>query len=349
MTFRFGSVCSGIDAASVAWKDLPWECAFLSEIAAFPRKVLRHHYPDVPLHGDFTTIKGNEYGAVDLLIGGTPCQSFSVAGLRKGFEDSRGNLALEFIKLVKRTAPRWFIWENVPGVLSLDGGRAFLWFLSRLGECGYGFAYRILDSQYWGIPQRRRRVFVIGYIGDWRPPATVLFERESLRGNPTQDRKKRQDIASTLTTGFGSRGVDADQIANGNYAIAKCLTARGAGGRNLDPETSNLLPCYGIQGNIIGRREENGGNGLGVRAEQSPTLTSTDRHAVLHERVRKLTPVECERLMGFPDDYTKIDKKTSDSSRYIALGNSMAVPVIRWLGERINNFERDYYGKKTNT
>jgi len=300
------------------------------------------------------------------------CQSFSIAGLRKGLDDERGNLSLEFIKLVKRTNPKWIIWENVPGVLSSTSHNApnpcpppepldlecegqemvteeeydseelhaFNCFLSALSECGYGIAYRILDSQNWGVPQRRRRVFVVGYLGDWRAPASILFESESLRGNIKKIKEKRKDIAGTLTTGFGSRGIDSDQIANGNYAIMKCLTARGAGGGNMDPETANFIPCYGIQSNIIGRQDHHGGNGLGIKEQQSPTLTSADRHAVCFDQVRRLTPIECEKLQGFPKDYTKIDDKTGDSPRYTALGNSMAVPVIRWLGERIEKFER---------
>ena len=115
---RYGSVCSGIEAATAAWHPLGWTPAFFSEIEPFPRAVLAHHYPKVPLHGDFTTIGADEYGAIDLLVGGTPCQSFSIAGLRGGLDDDRGNLALEFLRLADRKHPRWLVWENVPGVLS---------------------------------------------------------------------------------------------------------------------------------------------------------------------------------------------------------------------------------------
>jgi DNA (cytosine-5)-methyltransferase 1 len=160
--FRYGSVCSGIEVATVAWHPLGWQPAFFSEIKKFPRAVLSHHYPDVPLHGDFTTIKGDEYGSIDLLVGGTPCQSFSVAGLRKGLSDERGNLALEYIKLAARTRPRRIVWENVPGVLSSGKGQDFGSFLGALAELGYGFAWRVLDAQYFGVAQRRRRVFVVG-------------------------------------------------------------------------------------------------------------------------------------------------------------------------------------------
>jgi DNA (cytosine-5)-methyltransferase 1 len=181
----------------MAWHGLGWEPAFFSEIDSFPRSVLAHHYPDVPLHDDFTTIKQGEYGAIDLLVGGTPCQSFSIAGLRGGMDDDRGNLALEFIKLAQRERPQWVVWENVPGVLSSNGGRDFGSFLGALAEIGYGFAYRVCDAQYWGVAQRRRRVFVVGYLGDWRRAAAVLFERESLSGNPAPSREEGEKVAPT--------------------------------------------------------------------------------------------------------------------------------------------------------
>lgn len=160
---RFGSVCSGIEAASVAWKPLGWSAAFLSEIEAFPRAVLRHHYPDTPLHGDFTTIQAGDYDPIDLLVGGTPCQSFSVAGLRGGLHDSRGNLTLEFLRLAQRLKPEWIVWENVPGVIS-DKTNALQAFLDGLETLGYVVDIDILDAQFYGVPQRRRRVFVCGQL-----------------------------------------------------------------------------------------------------------------------------------------------------------------------------------------
>lgn len=226
---RYLSVCSGIEAATVAWHPLGFEAAGFSEIDPFARAVLSHHYPDVPLHGDFTTLTENDYGAIDLLVGGTPCQSFSIAGLRKGFADDRGNLSLGFIRLAQSAKPRWVVWENVPGVLSIDGGRTFGTFLGALAECGYGFAYRILDAQYFGVPQRRRRVFVIGYLGDWRPAAAVLFERESLQRDITPRRKKEQEVAGTFKSRASSGGWGADiDLASSGYMrpIAKTLMSR---------------------------------------------------------------------------------------------------------------------------
>jgi DNA (cytosine-5)-methyltransferase 1 len=208
----YGSVCSGIEAATVAWEPLGWKPSFFSEIEAFPRAVLQHHYPNVPLHGDFTTIKENEYEPIQLLVGGTPCQSFSIAGLRGGLDDNRGNLALEFLRLADRTRPRWLVWENVPGVLSSNGGRDFGSILGGMVQLGYGIAYRILDAQYFGVAQRRRRVFLVGYLGDWRRAAAVLFERQSLSGYLAPRRESRKETsewpaqcAPTLNSSFGKK------------------------------------------------------------------------------------------------------------------------------------------------
>lgn len=448
----YGSVCSGIEAATVAWHPLGWKPAFFSEIEKFPREVLAHHYPSVPLHGDFTTIKKGEYEPIELLVGGTPCQSFSIAGLRKGLDDPRGNLMLEFGSLAKRLHPKWIVWENVPGVLSSNGGRDFGAFLGMLGELGYGFAYRVLDAQYFGVAQRRRRVFVVGCLGDWRSAAAVLFERDSLSGDPAPSRKAREEtagtigartcrsigaqdadcghligwpaqVAQTLNASFGSKqGLEDQHIRGGqdcSFQVAKCLITK----TRMDAETENLIPTtgghfsYGIPGNWIGRKPENGGNAVEPMVEVSPCQTKTDRHGVCypmntqvitrHEalgegtgfglgsendpaftlskahshavafdlaqitsatnrsraekglpagtlsknsqmhvaqlmQVRRLTPVECERLQGFPDNYTDIKpngKPTPDGPRYKALGNSMAVPVMRWIGERIEMVE----------
>jgi DNA (cytosine-5)-methyltransferase 1 len=163
---RYWSVCSGIEAATAAWQGLGWQAGGFSEIDRFARALLTHHYPETPLHGDFTKLREKDYGTIDLLVGGTPCQSFSVAGLRQGLADERGNLTVEFVRLAQRAGPRWLVWENVPGVLSIDRGRAFGAFLGALVQCGYGFAYRVLDAQHFGVPQRRRRVFVVGHFGD---------------------------------------------------------------------------------------------------------------------------------------------------------------------------------------
>lgn len=208
---RFLSVCSGIEAASVAWSPLGWRASAFSEIERFPCQVLAHHYPHVPNRGDMTHFKDWPDDAIDLLCGGTPCQSFSVAGLRAGLDDPRGNLMLTYGAIAARYRPRWLVWENVPGVLSSNEGRDFGSFLGLLGQLGYGFAYRVLDAQHFGVPQRRRRVFVVACLGDWRAAAAVLFERHSLSGHPAPRREAGQNPAGTLsarTEGGGGLGTD---------------------------------------------------------------------------------------------------------------------------------------------
>jgi DNA (cytosine-5)-methyltransferase 1 len=373
---RYGSVCSGIEAATVAWHSLGWVPSFFSEIEKFPREVLAHHYPDVPLHGDFTTISENQYGSINLLVGGTPCQSFSVAGLRKGLDDERGNLSLEFIKLAQRERPRWVVWENVPGVLSSNGGKDFGSFLGALGEIGYGFAYRVLDAQYFGVAQRRRRVFVVGYFGDWRRAAAILFERESLRGNPAPSREKGEKPAPTVTAGPPFSRTGNDRVECDAYIPEVANTLQTTAN---DYSRADGFNAIALAENTIGRKPMNGGNGNGfteggpmytlnatgvhgvaafpsnansmavavdvynqtIDGQTAATLTkacggsNTSGPKVMQSSVRRLTPTECERLQGFPDGYTNIKDKCPDGPRYKSLGNSMAVPVMKWIGERI--------------
>lgn len=255
---RFGSVCSGIEAASVAWGPLGWECAFVSEVAPFPNALLAHRFPDVPNLGDMTKIGDDDLarvGAIDVLVGGTPCQSFSVAGLRKGLADPRGNLALVFLGLVDRARPRWVVWENVPGVLSSNGGRDFGAFLGALAELGYGWAYRVLDAQYFGLAQRRKRVFVVGHLGDWRRAAAVLLERESLSGNPPPRRTKGEGVAASLTRG-------ADSSGRGGYA-----------GRRREDDT-NIVPDRrgSVLDGVVGALTAKGPDDYGAPAVDAGTI-----------------------------------------------------------------------------
>lgn len=197
---KYLSICSGIEACTVAWDPLGWKAQGFAEIEDFRAEVLKYHYPEVKNYGDFTKIKKKDIGEhTDVLVGGTPCATFSIAGLRKGLDEDRGNLALEFIKLVKRINPTWVIWENVFGVLSSNKGEDFATFLGALAELGYGFAYRVLDTQYVrtqryprAIPQRRRRVFVVGHIRDWRYPAEVLFDEEEMSKDFRPSRRKKK-------------------------------------------------------------------------------------------------------------------------------------------------------------
>jgi len=414
---RYGSVCSGIEAASVAWHPLGWHASFLSEIEPFPSAVLAHHYPTVPNRGDMTKFKDWPDATLDLLVGGTPCQSFSVAGLRKGLADPRGNLMLTYLAIAERYAPRWLVWENVPGVLSSNGGRDFGTLLGGLAELGYGFAYRVLDAQYVrveshsrAVPQRRRRVFVVGHLGDWRRAAAVLFERESLLWHSAPRREAGKGIAPTLsarTKGGGGLGTDFDcdgglvahSLRGEGFDASEDGTGRGTPIVLVPFDTTQITspanrsnpragdPCHplaagahapaiafdckasGQNGFGVGEiastmrsmghsnSHQNGGGHLAVAFDmrgreggaqfEEPHETANIRAAsggssksyvATEWAVRRLTPRECERLQGFPDDYTRImvrDKSASDGPRYKALGNSMAVNVMRWIGNRI--------------
>ena len=563
---RYLSVCSGIEAASVAWHDLGWTPVGFSEIEKFPSESLAKRFPDVPNFGDMTKFKewNLDRDTVDIIVGGTPCQSFSVAGLRKGLDDPRGNLALSFVSMVEFYQPEFFIWENVPGVLSSNAGRDFGSLLTAVGYIGYGWAYRVLDAQYFGVPQRRRRVFLIGHIsGDPRRAGEILIESQSLRGYPQKSRKPRQKTASpaesstdseshswpatitgTIDAHYGDKmGLENQHINSGAtlfvpYAFnpadvrlssdvafsdktgtllasmhkngdnQQCvlythhpsdgrlteepdtsgtLTAHmGTGGGNtplvqhifrkstrprckdgeetwVDDGVANTLNCFDIGDiqstnlavqpialaeNTIGRQPLNGGNGDGFTVGGPMyTLNATGVHGVAHSHafkirgggngdgsrggpvggtggtgylgqdemaftvaasqdqyvaheiantlranpgsgfrsdgtpvetvvfakvsdclmagyatnwnsttamngslfamnnwvVRRLTPIECERLQGFPDNWTDVRADTPDGPRYKAIGNSMAVPVMAWLGKRIQE-SKDKHG-----
>jgi DNA (cytosine-5)-methyltransferase 1 len=290
---KYLSVCSGIEAATVAWHGLGWQPVAFSEIEKFPSAVLAHHYPTVPNLGDMTNYKEWNIGQIDLLVGGTPCQSFSVAGLRKGLDDPRGNLCLVYLGLAARFQPRWILWENVPGVLSSGGGRDFGSFLGALAELGYGWAHAVRDAQYFGVPQRRRRVFVVGYLGDWRRATAVLFERHSLSGNPPPSREKRERTASYTPSSFGN-------YSEGTGTLRKEVGDLGGGSENLicaplSPTVTNGPPfsrtgnervecealVCAIQGSCIGRSDTAGPGGSGYDdSGVCFTLTKTDRHAV---------------------------------------------------------------------
>ena len=499
---KFLSVCSGIEAASVAWHPLGWESVAYSEIEPFPCKVLQHHYPDVPNLGDMTKFKEWPDADVNVFVGGTPCQSFSVAGLRKGLDDPRGNLMLTYLAIAKRYRPKWLVWENVPGVLSSAGGRDFGSFLGGLAILGYGFAYRVLDAQYFGVAQRRKRVFVVGYLGDWRPAAAVLFERHSLQGHPAPSREKGKEVAGTIAARFGSSRNNHEEcvtqqanafyesslaqykqadvsgttkasggVAGGgsetfivqpipidtmnhigrgdkhsmgdfvpgapsytltkghSHAVAQPIAMRESGqGYWMEDDKAGTLRAEGenrpsrpshviaqpiavdidntnltgdVVGNLCAEAQSRTNKGMGVmqaiathdvagtmlsrstsggfsssidhaaagymalqaknpmaHSVVAPTLTAANDpsrspqssevtqqvYSVLQASmaVRRLTPVECERLQGFPDKYTDIQPKgkaTPDGPRYKALGNSMAVPVMAWIGTRIQEMD----------
>jgi DNA (cytosine-5)-methyltransferase 1 len=270
---KFLSVCSGIEAASVAWSPLGWKAVAFSEIEPFPCAVLAHHYPDTPNWGDMTKYKEWPDVSIDLLCGGTPCQSFSVAGLRKGLDDPRGDLMLTFGAIAAKYRPKWLVWENVPGVLSSNGGRDFGSFLGLLGVLGYGFAYRVLDAQYFGVAQRRRRVFVVGCLGDWRSAAAVLFERHSLSGHPAP-RRQAGKVAPTIparSTAGGGLGTDFD--CDGGLQVAGTMKAcKDSGGwsNSADHAAAGYMVPVGTICVATGQAGAEIGADMG--ADMAPTL-----------------------------------------------------------------------------
>jgi DNA (cytosine-5)-methyltransferase 1 len=241
---RYLSVCSGIEAATVAWHPLGWEPVAFAEIDPFPSAVLKYHYPDVPNLGDITHFEEWPYlGPVDLVCGGTPCQAFSVAGLRQGLADPRGNLTLTYLAILNRLQPRWFVFENVPGLLSHNKGRTFAAVLWAMGQLGYGWCYRVLDAQYVrvdgflrAVPQRRRRLFIVGYLGDWRRAAAVLSEPEGMLGYTPPRRAPKQDLANTIapalcaggnrTGGTRPPGTDGDTMLSLIPDVSNAFAAR---------------------------------------------------------------------------------------------------------------------------
>ena len=349
------TVCSGIGAPEVAAPWIDWR--YQSEIEPFPCAVLAHRFPRAVNLGDMTKFQEWPDAVVDVLCGGTPCQSFSVAGLRKGLADPRGNLMLTYLAIADRFRPKWIVWENVPGVLSSNGGRDFGTFLGALGQLGYGFAYRVFDAQFcrtqshpWAVPQRRRRVFVVGHLGDWRRAAAVLFDRKSLSGNPPPRREAGQVAALTLaarTRGGGGLGTDFDCDGGLIPEIVPQAMSSKWSKRSSGPagdEVANLIPvvqavAFDLRGRDGGAMPEGPHDTANIRAANGGSSRS---YVAQPWAVRRLTPLECERLQGFPDGWTDVpyrNKQAADGPRYKALGNSMAVNVMTLIFDRIRETE----------
>lgn len=418
---KYISLFSGIEAASVAWEPLGWEPITFSEIEPYPCELLKQRFPDVPNLGDITKIDWSSYrGKADIIVGGSPCQSFSIAGNREGLKGESG-LMFEYIRAIREVLPRYFVWENVPGALSSEKGAAFGQLLHEMDVIGYGLAWRVLDAQFFGVAQRRRRVFLVGCLGNAGRAAQILFDGESMRWDRPSSRDKRKSLAANAKSRLGRC-----------YSmLVRCGCAGGKGALAQDD---------------IGMTDKNGPHGDGINEDLSFTLNTTDRHAVAylpfnptqvtskqngnnpqwgdpchtlsatdrpphvicmadanakaaidedlcgtlhvggdpsfvaveasngedvvgalcardykgvgsqyvsegkviaqkddaHYIVRKLMPIECERLQGFPDRWTDIEfkgKPASDAARYKALGNSMAVPVMHWIGKQIARFD----------
>lgn len=461
----YGSICSGIEAATVAWEPLGWKAAWFSEIEAFPSAVLAERWPEIVNLGDMTRIaaavRAGEVQAPDVMVGGTPCQAFSIAGLRNGLADARGQLTLSYVELANAIDDKRiergeeeaiFVWENVPGVLT-SHDNAFGCFLAGLaGEscelepsgrkwthsgCVYGpqrtIAWIVKDAQYFGVAQRRKRVFVVASARKGFDPGQVLFESEGVRRDTPPSREPQTAVAALTARGVGTCGADDNQAqaghllafgggnTGGNIDVAACLTAKGQRidfdvetfavhgtqdpdsnrelahtlGRNHGQENACIAFSYKDHGADAsedlsptlraGNSDNSNANsgqppaiayafkpgqgakarGIGFAEEQSPTLTSASSGTNLTPAVmcgvsvRRLMPVECERLQGFPDNHTLISwrgkeaAECPDGPRYRAIGNSMAVPVMRWIGERIaaalpvKKSAGDYGGSKT--
>lgn len=357
---RFGSVASGIEAASVAWSPLGWHAAWFSEIEPFPCSVLAHRYPNIPNHGDMLTLAARiatgEVEAPPMLCGGTPCQAFSVAGLRQSLDDDRGNLTLTFCEIADaidsvRTArgeePCIVFWENVPGVLTTKDN-AFGCFLGQLaGEdealqppgkkwpdagCVFGpkraIAWRVLDAQYFGLAQRRKRVFVVASARNGFSPTEVLFEREGSRRDTAPLREQGQEVAGTAGAGVATGcWWDGGQVSQTLDAVL----AKG----QMMPE-KNRFPVVICFNWMNGGGYGNANEGLGIPENHTPPLSRSQVPAIASADVaaRRITPREGERLQGFEDDWTLIPGAT-DTARYKAIGNSWPVNTVRWIGRRI--------------
>ncbi len=458
---KYMSVCSGVEAASLAWEGLGWKPVAFSEIEPFPCAVLAERFPGVPNLGDMTKIEVTDDGIhgsgftvcrrdVDLLVGGTPCQSFSVAGRREGLKGASG-LAFHFVRLLREIQPKWFVWENVPGALSsrTDGQLDFNFLVGAFAECGYGLAWRILDAQYvrsksfpFAIPQRRRRLFVVGCLGDGESAGKVLFDGESLSGDTPPRRIKMRgtsgcagggaDIANEKKVTCYENHAQGSRVVEGE--IPQTLNCMGVGSGMLPivleerkqgiqairrmPQTSDAqrmpdkgrIKCvvdmrqldaeaggcpnfketgvaYGIncqasfkhpfseevsqvicvshQSGVVrdecvpidmrnatrdaDKRDDMNRQGVGIGQDGStaPTVTANPQGVGWRMTVRRLLPVETERLMGFPDNWTRIPwrgkpaEQCPDGPRYKACGNSMCVNCMEWIGERIGKVERE--------
>ncbi len=475
VNLRYGSVCSGIEAASIAWEPLGMRPAWFAEIEPFPSAVLAHRWPHVANLGDMTKLAkkvlAGEIESPDVLVGGTPCQAFSIAGLRGGLDDERGALTLKYVELAnaiddKRSEsflkPTVIVWENVPGVLS-SADNAFGCFLAGLAgedapfepgdrpesgksnafwrwdgktgchapkwpQCGciYGpqrkVAWRILDAQYFGVAQRRRRVFVVASARTDLDPATVLFEFEGVRRNIAPSRKKKEIASAIIANGAAISGeslnpcLHADMPPSMKSTKAVNAFRMAAFGEYIDDETASTVKARDFKdatdlavfsstgagfwseghGTLRAREQEShehlvtlafpermSGTQHAATKNTSPSLMAKNPTAVCYEvrnaevAVRRLTPVECERLQGFPDGHTLIPTEkrkkvnsdelaylrnhypdlseeeaamlAADGPRYKAIGNSMAVPVMQWIGCRILATVADKQQKTINT
>lgn len=342
------SLFAGIGGFDLAFEQAGAQVVGQVEIDKFCQRVLKWHYPDVPLWGDVCNVGRRELPAHDVLCGGFPCQDLSVAGKRAGLDGERSGLFYEVVRILTECTPQWFCLENVPGLLSSKGGADFQAVIEALVEIGYGVAWRVLDAQYFGVPQRRRRVFIVGCLGNISSAAKVLFESESLPWDTPPSRKERRE--TTRGVEFGPSGSSFTELAptldtrckNGPMqnqvglgvleapSVSLCLHASG----NDKQDATHQTYVVGYQGSDLGHA---------LRANPSKADKPSSSTYMVQDRmfgnvpcvgVRRLTPTECERLQGFPDGWTAVDG-AKDTTRYKAIGNAVAVPVVRWIAERM--------------
>lgn len=359
---KFLSVCSGIEAASVAWQPLGFKAVGFSEIEKFPCRVLEHHYPEVTNFGSLLDWRNWNAEKFDILVGGTPCQDFSIAGKRQHGE--RADLTFEFIKMAGALRPEWVVWENVPGVLSMGKGETFARILQAFSEFGYGVAWRVLDAQNFGVPQRRRRVFLVGHSsGDPRRSGEVLFEQESLRGDIEKSREKRERNTTSTEKCSTFRYISFGEYQEDSKASTRkardgkdatdliCFEPRSQDGiprLSKDGKSPTLntaqggqrQPCIAFAQNTRDELRLFNGDGQKVGALSAQPGMKQQSFIAGQKVIRRITPIEALRLQGFPDDYLVKVPGYSDTQAYRAVGNSMAVPVMRWIGERIKQNDK---------
>jgi len=329
MMLTFGSLFSGIGGFDLGFERAGMKCAWQCEIDQPYQNVLQNHWPEVKRYDDVREISSGNTQPVDLICGGFPCQDVSIAGRRAGLDGKRSGLWFEFARIIDELDPRWVVIENVPGLLSSNNGRDFETIIRFLAERGYGVVWRVLDAQYFGVAQRRRRVFVVASLGDGCS-AEVLYEREGLRWDPPARRKAGQEVAHALTA---SPSISGRQDPSGeDYIVGALNSGKHPGGFNGQDAYSNnhLQISYKIRGGKSG-----GGKGYLGSEEIAFTL-----HGVEDQRIgiRRLTPTECSRLQGFPDNW---NAWLSDSARYKQFGNAVCVPVAEWIGKRIVGLEAE--------
>ena len=347
---KFGSLFSGIGGFDLGFERAGMECVWQVEIDRDCQRVLRNHYAEAERYKDVSTV--GKLPTVDVICGGFPCQDLSVAGKRAGLAGERSGLWFQFLRIIESNLPRWIVVENVPGLLSSDEGRDFAAILRGLVECGYCLAWRIFDAQYDGVAQRRRRVFIVGSLGDGSC-AEILFESESVSWNPPTRGEAGAGVANSISGGAhpGGHTLHADPPT----LVAFSSKDHGADGWNksdsqtmrVDEETTDALQSAPCSQPAIAftERTRSEGRALEAQEELAYAVTNPGSGGRTHSRqiaggfgVRRLTPRECERLQGFPDDWTLYDsegKEISDSGRYRMLGNAVAVPVAKWIGTRI--------------